>query len=486
MDRKSIAGKMMCVTLCVFFCMSQASCSLGTSHFSFWKQREMERESDRSKVNVFVSKIRTPRGNPDSHYLLACYYQERGRHIKAIAEFNKVIVIDPLYVKAYNGLGVSYSELKDYSKAMSAYLTALKLNPELDYVLNNIGYSYLLQGNIETAIDAFRKAAALNSGSSRIHNNLGMAYLMKGEAEKAREELEIGGGDAWAVYNVARLYYQNDMFYESREHFSRALDMNPSLVEAWKGLEAADTLYRISQALSEKAEDVGDSVIADESPDASRIFHRKLETEEKEGSLPDRADVAKRVDSMQWLQNVEIEISNGNGVRHMAKNVGAYLKKRGFKVVRLTNANHFNYRNGSIIYNKEYFDAAKAVAEEIPQMMDLRMADMRHNRGDIKIKVLLGKDLIPYSKLYKDVLDPRKVHPSVYTLQFGSYKEKPNAVAMAEQLKSLNYDPSVEPAQANGEVYYLVRLGRFNSVDKAKDMAQGFGLAGYPCIITVM
>jgi len=481
MDRNSIAVKMMCVTLCVFFCLSQVSCSLGKGSFSFWKQRE----NDRGKVNEFVSKIRTPLGNPNSHYLLACYYQERGRHKEAIGEFNKVIFIDPLHVKAYNGLGVSYSELKDYSKAISAYLAALKLNPELDYVHNNIGYSYLLQGDTDAAIDALRKAAELNSKSTRIHNNLGMAYFMKGETEKAREEFQIGGGDAWAAYNMARLYYQNDMFYEAREHFTRALDMNPSLPGAQKGMEASDTLYRITQALSENADDAGDSVIADEQAIDSGNLIPKRETMEIEVPPPDLAVVAKQVDSEKRLKDVEIEVSNGNGVSHMAKNVGSYLKKRGYKVVRLTNAGHFNHSKGNITYGKEYFDAAKAVAEEIPQMTDLRMANGGH-RGEVKIKVLLGKDLIPYNKFYKAGQDPRAVCMSAYTLQFGAYKEKPNAVAMAERLKSLNYDPSVKMAQAHGEVYYIVRLGRFKSIDKAKDMAQGFDLAGYPCIVMTL
>ena len=478
MDRKSIAGKMICVTLCVFFCLSQVSCSLGKDSFSFWKQGE----SDRGKVNAFISKIRTPRGNPDSHYLLACYYQERGRHKDAIGEFNKVIVLDPLHVKAYNGLGVSYSELKDYSKAISAYLAALKLNPELDYVHNNIGYSYLLQGDTDAAIDALRKATELNSKSTRIHNNLGMAYFMKGETEKARAEFEIGGGDAWAVYNMARLYYQKDMFYEAREHFARALDMNPSLAGARKGMEASDTLYRITQALSEKADNAEISMIADEPAIDSGNLTPKRETMEIEVPPPDLAVVAKQVDSEKMPKDVEIEVSNGNGVSHMAKNVGSYLKKRGFKVVRLTNAGHFHHSKGSITYGKKYFDAAKALAEEIPEMADLIMADMLH-KGDSKIKVLLGKDLIPYNKFYKAGQDPRAVSLSAYTLQFGAYKEKPNAVAMAERLKSLKYDATVETDQTHDEVYYRVRLGRYNSMDKAKDAAQGFDLAGYPCIV---
>jgi len=33
-----------------------------------------------------------------------------------------------------------------------------------------------------------------------------------------------------------------------------------------------------------------------------------------------------------------VEICNANGVRQMAKEVGSYLKNRGYNVVRLTNA----------------------------------------------------------------------------------------------------------------------------------------------------
>lgn len=85
-----------------------------------------------------------------------------------------------------------------------------------------------------------------------------------------------------------------------------------------------------------------------------------------------------------------------------------------------------------------------------------------------------------------EVLDARAVYLASYTLQFGAYREKPNAMAMAQRLKALNYDASVEPGMAQGALYYRVRLGRFNSFDKAKDVAQGFGLAGYQCIVTAL
>lgn len=397
MSRKSIAGKMVFAALCVFFCLSQVSCTIGKGGFPFSGLLQ----SEKSKVNAFVSKIRTARGNPDSHYLLACYYQERGRHKEAVKEFSKVVAIDPLHVRAHNGLGVSYSELKYFSKAIDAYKTALTINPKLGYVHNNLGYTYLIQGNADAAVAEFKKASALNIGSSRVHNNLGMAYLVKGDAKKAGEELEIGGGKAWAVYNMAQWYYQNDMFYEAREHFAKALEMNPALVEAQKGLEASDTLYRISQAISGKEQARCGPITADKAVDIPGPLPRKLETAEVKKPVPSRIEAAKRVDSLKWLQNVEIEIANGNGVRHMAKNMASYLKKRGVKVVRLSNADRFNYQKARITYSKEYSAAAKALAAKIPQIKDVRMADSRQN-SNAKIKIILGKDLIPYSKLFKD------------------------------------------------------------------------------------
>lgn len=228
-----IAGKILSATLVLCMCLLQGGCALGHGTSPAGKQ----------------AGVRSPRGNVDAHYLLAGYYQERGRHREAVAEFNKAITIDPLHVKAYNGLGISFSALGDLAKAMHAYETALKINPELDYLHNNLGYAHLLQGNTDMAISEFTKAAALNGKRSRVHNNLSIAYLRKGEKDKAREELAIGKGDAWAFYHLAQVNYQQDRFAEASENFTKALDVNPGLSQARKGLEASQTLDHLTKAL---------------------------------------------------------------------------------------------------------------------------------------------------------------------------------------------------------------------------------------------
>jgi tetratricopeptide (TPR) repeat protein len=127
------------------------------------------REMGPKEMAKFFKNVRSPGGNPGSHYLLASYYQERERHKEEIEEFKKVLLIDPKHVKAHSAMGVSYDLLKDHPHAVECYQNALELDPHLDYV-ETISVIPIFSGNQE-AISAFQRAIALNA-KSRFHNNL--------------------------------------------------------------------------------------------------------------------------------------------------------------------------------------------------------------------------------------------------------------------------------------------------------------------------
>ncbi len=131
-----------------------------------------------AELSKFTSQIRPVKGNPESHYTLARYYQDRGMHKKAIEQLEKSIEIDPTYWRAYNAMGVSYDRLTNYSRAIESYEKALKLNPESYAVLNNMGYSYMMQGNAVLATTLLKKASDMKPDNIRIKNNLGLAYAM--------------------------------------------------------------------------------------------------------------------------------------------------------------------------------------------------------------------------------------------------------------------------------------------------------------------
>jgi hypothetical protein len=112
-------------------------------------------------------------------------------------------------------------------------------------------------------------------------------------------------------------------------------------------------------------------------------------------------DQGAEIKQLTSLKNVGIEISNGNGTRRMAKKVGDYLKEKGLKVTRLTNASHFSHSGTKIIYQKEYDKAAEQVAEHLPVYRAKEEIE-RFDRPNIRVKILIGKDLVPHHKIFEN------------------------------------------------------------------------------------
>ena len=192
-------------------------------------------------------KPKSQKVNSNPYYQLASYYQMRGDDKKAIGEYKKSVILDPNNAEAYNKMGISYDRLKDFSKAVMSYQMAMALNPELYYVYNNLGFSYTLQGRYYEAIDMFKKAIGLNKENARIRNNLGMVYALTGQSDLAMKEFKLAGGEAWAYYKMACIYYDKGMHEEAKNNYIKSLEINPSYANSQKGLEMYQVLADISQ-----------------------------------------------------------------------------------------------------------------------------------------------------------------------------------------------------------------------------------------------
>jgi Flp pilus assembly protein TadD len=240
--KKAIFIFLLVSLLTAFFALYISGCS-GKNGFILWGKFGGSNED--SDLAEFFSTIRPRPGNPDSHYLLAGYFQQRGQHREAIAEFKKVLTIDPAYVKAYNGLGVSHDLLGEFGNALLSYETAISLDPAQAYLHNNLGYSWLMQGNPDRAISAFQKAVSLNPRERRFHNNLASAYSEKAQFQLAMEEFLRGGDEAQAHFNMAEIYFQKGIYAEAGTHYTAALRLDPSRTLARTGARAANTLASI-------------------------------------------------------------------------------------------------------------------------------------------------------------------------------------------------------------------------------------------------
>jgi len=118
-------------------------------------------------------------------------------------------------------------------------------------------------------------------------------------------------------------------------------------------------------------------------------------------------------------QPLNIEISNGNGVRHMARNVGAFLNPKGFNANRLTNADHFNYSETKIYYQEGYEQDALRLAKEIPGHQEIPNLIEQNQMITRAIKVLIGKDLVSLNEF---IMSRLKSNPDIAKIENASEK----------------------------------------------------------------
>ncbi len=407
------------------------------------------KSTHQSEISQFASQVRPRPGNPDSHYLLGNYYQDRGEHSKAIEEFQKVVLIDPRNVQAYNGMGVSYDRLRDYARAVESYRRALGLNPDLDYVLNNLGYSYLLQSKTDEALPVLQKAMALNGREGKFHNNLGLAYAIKGDLDRALAEFKLAGDDSKAHFNTAQFYRRQGLYRIAHFHYSQALSLDPSFNHARMAVQAIHALARIFQPSDPKKEEAAPE---SKSQKNSPILHNPVAQAQMEPYRPEQGGLRpvssesepvllpaaeetrlarvlddsgahstelKTIPSPDLtaepspppsvsqgtekpaplsLKKAWIEVSNGNGVNGMARKVSRQLEHKGIPVRHITNANHFNHGQTRIYYQNGYEEVAVRVADQIPGLQELEERK-KFDRPNINVKIIIGKDILSGSSL---------------------------------------------------------------------------------------
>jgi tetratricopeptide (TPR) repeat protein len=224
MGQKTFNLKLTCTVLIGLLCLiAFYGCSKirnFTATDSSLQSQWTNKSGQQKAYHEFSSKIRAYQESPDSTYRRACYFQERKKHKLALLEFKTIVEIDPSYVMAYNGMGISYDSLGKFDLAADSYKRALTLNPKLDYVYNNLGYSYLLQNELDTAIEAFKKAIALKENDKKYHNNLGMAYAKKGLFPLAFEEFTLAADERAASHNLALFRKLNNTHSHVADRFA--------------------------------------------------------------------------------------------------------------------------------------------------------------------------------------------------------------------------------------------------------------------------
>jgi tetratricopeptide (TPR) repeat protein len=401
-------------------------------------------------VQNFLSSMRKVDGNIAAQYRLALHFQKRNRHKNAIEVLKEIIHADPTYVKAYNAMGVSFDYLGDYNRAIHSYKLALTINSNLDYVYNNLGYSHLLYGNYDLAINAFHKAISLNDQNKRYHNNLGLAYTQKGQFDLAFEQFKLAEDEISANHKLAKLLYREGKYDLARKYQNKAIQLEASAdktasVPILSKEKFSDTFLKVEEKYPESR---SAAVISDSDQKAS---------EEEKGPIPRSQKKYKVL--------AEIEVLNGNGIEGMARRLGNYLKKKGFIVTRLRNANSFNHIESKVFYGSGQVEDAYRLMQEIPIHPNtkniIELKDL-----DNKIRLLIGKDMVSHNDVISKSIEKVSLHP--YSILLSSCRQVDSVQKVLIKYRKIGLAPYVVKVElGKKEVWWRIFAGHYKTRKEA-------------------
>jgi tetratricopeptide (TPR) repeat protein len=389
---------------------------------------------------------------------LGVSYDSLGKFDLAAKSYKFALKLNPNLDYVYNNLGYSYLLRGNFDAAIDAFKKAIVLNDTHKRYHNNLGLAYARKGQTHMALSEFNlakndsddKTKKVQRFKDQIPSSAPKAVAVETlpEGITPYDDIPKGTGEPLLLAGTAMIVSEgNPEFRLIPDDFTGVDLPEKTIINEVKSsnlpqknaAEAKDSVnYTVQVSASEN---LGDATllmgklakkgypcpylnkVGNENPFYRVRLGRFIDKESADRWLSDlmthtlgnkpfitfEDENAKKiilsgkqdcfnekVVALPVIRIVDIEISNGNGVRHMARNVGIYLIPEGFRATRLTNADNFNYPETKIYYRKGFRQDALRLAKDIPGRQQEANIIELNQLNKRAIKVLIGKDLIPF------------------------------------------------------------------------------------------
>lgn len=317
----------------------------------------MQKDTSMADIEIKpVMHIRHANGSPKIMYLLGRYYQGKIDYQRAIAAYERALEEKPDYVEVHNGLGVIYSIQGRHELSLQHFHKAIEISPTETYLYNNLGYAYLTQGNEVEAVKFLEKALLLDPENERARLNLVVAHE------------RIGLTDKTALLQVTPVNPPSPETF-SPTHETTQADLR----------ELGDDAPKLNDKSESRFTYTSGSV--DE--------HKAIESDPLITAFSDQISQPQDLKPLE-NKDIRIEVSNGNGITGMARQVSVFFQQYGLAGVRLTNHQTYNQYQTEIYYQSGNYQQAHQINQMLPKQV--KLVESKALRSDIQIKILLGQD----------------------------------------------------------------------------------------------
>jgi tetratricopeptide (TPR) repeat protein len=162
------------------------------------------------------------------HNNLGIVLQERGQHVKAVAEFREAVRLDPAYAAPRILLGASLLSLGRAGEARTQLEGAVKLAPREPLARLQLAKVMERAGDWAGAVEQYRALRELKPDEPEYVYGLGNAYLRLSE-RSLRELSTLDGGQARFQQAMGHHYHVQGRPDRALRAFERAAQADPTL-----------------------------------------------------------------------------------------------------------------------------------------------------------------------------------------------------------------------------------------------------------------
>lgn len=195
-----------------------------------------------TKISVWDSVVVRAPNNPRGWHNLAAALSAANRATEAMVAYEQVLVLNPRYGDAHNGVGNIYMDVHGRPDlAVERYATAVEIKPEDAEYRYNFGRALIFTNQLDESIKQLKEAIALRSDYPRAYNMLGVALSKSNRQDEAvrayRKAIEQDPESIEAYQNLSTSLAAQKRYAEAAETvkhmlaLARQLDIQPSMIK---------------------------------------------------------------------------------------------------------------------------------------------------------------------------------------------------------------------------------------------------------------
>jgi tetratricopeptide (TPR) repeat protein len=207
-----------------------------------------------------------PRLNATTYFAHAHLLESQGNFEGAVLNYRRALALQPKFLTASNRLGITLNKLAQHREASEQFRAAIAQAPGKAYLHNNLGFSLYLEGKYEQSERVLVRALDLKPSFARARMNHALALGKLGRFEESYAELLRAGGEADALYNMAAIQTDAELFADAAQSLEKALTINPKFEAARRQLHQVARLAAENEA--ERARELASAqTVADVEPE---------------------------------------------------------------------------------------------------------------------------------------------------------------------------------------------------------------------------